>query len=65
MSDVIVVAIVAAVPGVLTAALSLLNHRSISLLQVQVDGRLTELLELTAKAARAEGRIEDGKSPPT
>ncbi len=58
MSDVVLVALIGTVPSFLAVGVSLLNHRSISLLQIQVNGRLTELLALTAKSSRAEGKLD-------
>lgn len=58
MSDTVLIAIIAAVPGTLAAVLGVLNHRRIEKLDVHVDGRLTELLESTAKQQRLEGHEE-------
>jgi hypothetical protein len=56
MTDAVLVAIVAAVPSTLAAVLGLVNRRKIGDVQVSVDGRLSELLALTAKSSRAEGQ---------
>jgi hypothetical protein len=58
MSDAVLVAIVAAVPSTLTAILTVVNKRKIDALHIAVDGRLTQLLEQTAKASRAAGKAE-------
>jgi len=62
MSDSVIIAFIAAVPGTIAATaaavLGLLNHRKISAVEIQIDGRLTELLDLTAKASRAEGKLD-------
>ena len=54
--------IIAAIAASLAAVVGYLNRRKVNQLEVKVDGRLTELLELTARASHAEGRIE-GSGP--
>lgn len=53
------VALVVAVPLVLTSVgtfiLGVMNHRRMGKLEVNVDGRLTQLLQKTEQAASAEG----------
>jgi hypothetical protein len=39
-----------------------LNSRKLAKVETKVDGRLTELLELTRKSSHAEG-VRDGKQP--
>ena len=63
MSDVVLVAIVAAIPSTLAAILGFMNRQKIDEVQVAVDGRLTELLELTAKSSRAEGKKDANDKP--
>jgi hypothetical protein len=55
MNPAIVSAIIAAVPGIITIIIALINRRRINELHVIVNGRLNELLALTAKASKAEG----------
>jgi hypothetical protein len=52
VTDAVTVSLIAAVSGVVIAMLQRLTKR--------VDGRLTELLELTRKSSHAEG-VRDGK----
>lgn len=58
MSDVVLVALIAAVPSTLAAVVSLLNHQKIANLEIRVNGRLTELLALTATSSHAEGKLD-------
>ena len=55
MSDLVWVAAIAAVPSTLAALVGLLNHRKIDEVGLRVNGRLTELLHLTATSSKAEG----------
>lgn len=64
MSDAVIIALVAAMPGVLATVVGVVNRRSIAELHIAVNSRLTELLELTAKAARAEGKASAEPTPP-
>lgn len=58
MSQVILVAIIAAVPGALAAIMGLLNHGRVNKLIIEVNGRLTELLASARKESRATGHRE-------
>ena len=51
MTDAIAVSLIAALGGIIVAMLNRLSRK--------VDGRLTELLELTRKASHAEGMKEE------
>jgi len=55
MSDVVIVAIIAAIPGTIAAVLGLFNRMKLGVVGERVDGRLTELLELTRKSSKADG----------
>jgi hypothetical protein len=50
--------IITAIASIAAAVASVLNQKYINRLRVDVDGRLTRLLELTAANQRAEGVIE-------
>jgi hypothetical protein len=58
MTDAIIVAIIAGVPGTLAALLGVFNRAKLGQVSAQVDGRLTELLELTRKSSHAEGVLD-------
>ncbi len=62
MSDLVLVALISALPPTIVAAgaivIGIMNKRGIEDLHVAVNSRLTELLELTAKSARAEGKAD-------
>jgi hypothetical protein len=58
MTDAIIVAIIAGVPGTLAALLGVFNRAKLGQVSAQVDGRLTELLELTKKTSKSEGAKE-------
>ena len=51
MTDAIAVSLIAALGGIIVAMLNRLSKK--------VDGRLTELLELTRKSSHAEGMKEE------
>jgi hypothetical protein len=59
MTEAIEVALIAAVPPTLVALgaliLGVLNRLGLANVSLKIDGRLTELLELTRKASHAEG----------
>ena len=55
MTDTVLVALIAAIPGSLAAAFGFLNRSKIEQLEVKVDGRLTQLLAVTEKSSHAEG----------
>jgi hypothetical protein len=59
MSDVVIVAIIAALPGVLAAILGRQNRNKLEQVSGQIDGRLTELLELTRKSSHAAGMLDE------
>lgn len=66
MDTSIIVALIITLPPTITAIASLvliiLNKRKLQELHVAINSRLTELLEITAKASLAEGRkIEKDK----
>lgn len=58
MSDAVLIAIIAAVPGTIAAIVGVLNQRRIDRLGIKVDGRLTQLLDTTAKQQRMAGHEE-------
>jgi len=59
MTDAVTVALIAAIPATIVAAgglmLGFMNRRKLGDVEQKVDGRLTELLELTRKSSHAEG----------
>jgi hypothetical protein len=59
MTDVVIVALIAAVPATIVGTggliLGFMNRRKLGDVEQKVDGRLTELLELTRKSSHAEG----------
>lgn len=55
MTDVIKVALIAATPGAMSAILGIMNHRKVESIQIQLDGRLDQLL----KATNAQGRQDE------
>jgi hypothetical protein len=62
MSETLIVAIVAAVPLVLTSTANLITalrtKKAVQELHLAVNSRLTELLDQTAKASHADGVVE-------
>jgi hypothetical protein len=62
MSDVVIVAIVAAVPVTIAAILSawvgLANRSKLGQVETRMDGRLDELLEITRTSSFAAGKKE-------
>jgi hypothetical protein len=61
VTDTVLVAIIAAIPGAGAVILGFINRKKLGDVSAQVDGRLTELLELTRKSSHAEG-MKDEKS---
>jgi hypothetical protein len=58
MDSLVKVALITAVPSTLAAVVSLLNRTKLDKVSNQVDGRLTELLEITRKSSHAEGVLQ-------
>lgn len=65
MSDPIVVAMIVAIPPTLGALLAYFqsrkNTKALDEVHITLNSRLTQLLEQTGKAARAEGKAEGKK----
>ena len=59
----IAVAVITAIPSIIAAVVSVRNHVKLTDLQVHVNGRLTELLDLTAKSSKAEGMKQEKDAP--
>lgn len=55
------VAIIAAIPGVVAAILSFFAHKGINEVHLSVNSRLDELLAVTRKSSHAEG-LAEGRS---
>jgi hypothetical protein len=65
MSDIVLVAIIATVPGVLTAAVGYCAvHKKTNDLKVHINSRMDQLLAVSNAAKFAEGKIE-GRSEAT
>ena len=65
MSDVIVVAFIAAIPGIITAISQFQLHRKVDAVtsevvtvKKEINGRMGELLKVTGEAEKAKGVIE-------
>jgi hypothetical protein len=58
ISDTVLVALIAGAPGIITAILSVRNHTKLTEVGKNVNGRLTEYIDLTRKSSYAQG-IED------
>ncbi len=58
MSDLVVVAIITAVPSVVAAVCTLINQKKLREIHIDLNGRLTELLVSTGAASHAEGKVE-------
>jgi hypothetical protein len=58
MTDVVTVAIVAAIPATLAAILGLFNRNKLGKVETRMDGRLDELLEITRISSFAAGKKE-------
>jgi hypothetical protein len=62
MTDIVKVALITAAPSTLAAIIGLLNRSKLGEVSTQMDGRMTELLNLTRKSSKAEGvREGEGK----
>jgi hypothetical protein len=60
MTDIVIVALIAAIPGTVAAIISGINKVKLDKVEIRVDGRLTQLLELTKQSSHAEG-VKDEK----
>lgn len=56
MSDVVLVALIAAVPGTIAAILSAIGNRKVEQIHVQVNSRMDQLLASVGRENQAEGR---------
>jgi hypothetical protein len=61
MTDIVKVAIITAVPGTIAAVMGVFNRAKLGDVGRRVDGRLSELLEETRKASKAEG-VKEGEN---
>jgi hypothetical protein len=61
MSDPVEVALISACGLVLSGALSTVVIVLVKRLEIKVDGRLTEFIELTRKSSHAEGVLDERK----
>jgi hypothetical protein len=59
----VVVAIITAIPGTVAAIYAIVGHAKIEQLTLSVNGRLTELLKITARSSKAEGAKEEKDNP--
>jgi hypothetical protein len=62
VSDPVEIALITAAGVVVSGALSSIVIVLVKRLEVRVDGRLTDLLDLTKKASHAEGMLEGEKN---
>ena len=63
-SDIVKVALIAAVPATIAAILGAFNRTKLNDVGERVDGRLTELLEITRKSSLAQGVKEEKERAP-
>ena len=59
MKDVVVVALIAAVPGTVAAVASILNRQKITAVHHELNSRLTEFIEQAKKLGHSEGIAEE------
>lgn len=63
MSETIIVAVIAAIPTTLASIAAFLQSRKntakLAAIHVEINGRLTQLLELTGKASHAQGMKDE------
>ena len=55
MSDVVLVAIIAAIPGTVGAILGFINHGKLDTVKTEINGRMTELLKSSGDVRYNEG----------
>jgi hypothetical protein len=55
MTDAVKIALIASVPGSLAAILGIFNRVKLGSVSLQIDGRLTELLQITKSSSHAQG----------
>jgi hypothetical protein len=55
MSDVVVVAIIAASPGIIATIVGLLNRAAVKDVHLSLNSRLDKMIELSANVAHAKG----------
>lgn len=74
MSDLVLVAIITSVPTSIFGVVGIMDRRELkreqkqlkgdlNLVSIKVDGRLSELLEITRKSSRAEGVKQEKDNP--
>lgn len=59
MSDAVWIALIASLPGLIAAVGTFINMMKIGFLHKQVNSRMDQLLETTAKSSKAEGIKEE------
>lgn len=65
MTDVVLVAIIAAIPGTIAALLTVIGNRKVDSIHVQVNSRMDQLLASVGRENQASGRaagVEEERS---
>jgi len=62
VTDAVWVALIAAVPAGGAVILGFINRSKLGAVETRVDGRLSELLELTRKSSHAQGVADEKES---
>jgi len=57
----VIVACVSSIPALAAFVYGAINHSKINQLSISINGRLTQLLDLTAKSSKAEGVAQEKK----
>ena len=60
---IVIAAAIAAAGSIFTSAMAIMNHSKVTKLEVSINGRIGELLKLTAKASHAEGVLDEKTNP--
>lgn len=58
MSDVVTIALIAAVPGVISSILAYLTHEKVEVVRKDVNSKMAELVKTTGEAEHAKGNLE-------
>jgi hypothetical protein len=64
LTDIVKVALIAAAPGIVSAVVGLFNRSKLQDVGARVDGRLSELLELTRTSSHADGMKDQKENSP-
>jgi hypothetical protein len=63
MTDIVKVALIMSLPSTVSMIISGFTHKKLDTVKTEINGRMTQLLEVTKSASFAEGRRDEKEHP--